>query len=229
MLKWFVRLLDGTPSEEDTLAVREMTSRQWATIADRTDTYLKGYTDKPGSEDRAQRRSEWIARRFISLGGSSVLELGCGCGRNLAALKRRNPDIQVSGWDINLKAIEQAKQSVEGQFDVVNLYELVNSERKWDVIFTVGVLGHLESIAARDVILWALKHANNNVVLVEEPGDWQVLKGPRGWGADKSTGDYVLWGHNFLDMIPEYSLVWSHELPLDLCAPGATVIYVLKP
>lgn len=43
----------------------------------------------------------------------NVLEIGCGCGANLYAIKRAFPDVNIAGCDINKDAIETAKRMFE--------------------------------------------------------------------------------------------------------------------
>lgn len=220
------------PRPDDVTAVRRMTSEQWRGIAARTPTYLQAYLDRPGSADRAQRRAEWLAAQPVWEGASSVLELGCACGRNLAALRRRW-DLRVSGVDISLAALAEAERILPGgQFCCANLYELATARPlPADVVLTCGVLGHLEPSAVGPLLGWMLRAARRAVVLVEEPGQGEVLKGPRPWAPrDRVSDDYVLWGHRLfrglidagarrLDAIP---------LPEDLCAPGATRLLVAR-
>ena len=40
-------------------------------------------------------------------GVRSIVELGCNIGNNLQALKRLNPEFQLSGFEINAQAAEQ--------------------------------------------------------------------------------------------------------------------------
>src|SRR3990167_10465244 len=113
------------PRESDADAVAKMTARQWTGISTRTPTYLQCYTDRPGSQDRAQRRAEWIAALPVFAEATSVLEVGCGAGRDLAALKRAHPSLVVSGLDINVDALAAARTAVpSGLFSNANLYEV---------------------------------------------------------------------------------------------------------
>jgi SAM-dependent methyltransferase len=212
-----------------------MTARQWASIASRTSTYLPGYTDKPGSEDRAQARARWLASQAVFSEASSVLELGCACGRNLAEIQRRRPDTFVVGVDINAEAIRMAEAAIPTfrKFFIRNLYQ-VNDLPLLDpsLVLTVGVLGHLERSAVTSLLNWSLQRAKDAVVLVEEWGYDRLLKGPKQWGAQKNTGDYVLWAHDYEHILHrnQYGTIFSIEtLPKELQAPAATHMVVLKP
>lgn len=50
----------------------------------------------------------------VPLGGS-VLELGCGTGRNLAVLRRLRPDLTLCGLDVSARMLETAACTLKGQ------------------------------------------------------------------------------------------------------------------
>src|SRR5262245_26507763 len=99
------------PQPTDVEAVRKMTAQEWAT-ADRKPTYLPDYLDG-GPNEKGQRRAEWLAGLDVWQGVGDVLELGCGAGRNLAALQRRRQDaLGLGGVDINAAALAEAQRAV---------------------------------------------------------------------------------------------------------------------
>jgi S-adenosylmethionine-diacylgycerolhomoserine-N-methlytransferase len=55
----------------------------------------------------------------------SVLEVGCGTGRNLVALARRHPDIRLYGIDISPEMLRTARRTVarHGVYDRIRLAE----------------------------------------------------------------------------------------------------------
>jgi S-adenosylmethionine-diacylgycerolhomoserine-N-methlytransferase len=57
--------------------------------------------------------------------GGAILEIGCGTGRNLIALAKRNPDARVFGIDISAEMLKSAKVAVarNGVFDRIGLAE----------------------------------------------------------------------------------------------------------
>ncbi|GFK92376.1 Demethylrebeccamycin-D-glucose O-methyltransferase [Fundidesulfovibrio magnetotacticus] len=73
-----------------------------------------------------QRHIYDATRRFYLLGrdrlledlrvprGGSVLEMGCGTGRNLAALARLRPDLKLCGLDVSGKMLETAGRTLRG-------------------------------------------------------------------------------------------------------------------
>ena len=219
------------PSPNDADAVRRMTSEQWRTIAQRTPTYLEGYVDRPGSQDRAQRRAEWIADQVAASDADSVLELGCGCGRNLAAIRRRAEAQEVRhpmlmGLDICPEAIGAAKDAVPL---VLCCDVLAVALPRADVILTCGFLGHVPPADLPGLLHRMLSAAQRRIMMVEEPGPDSLSKGPRAWGAAKDTGPYALWLHDFDRVLAALGRQAAHiELPDDLRAPAATEMLVVE-
>lgn len=73
---------------------------------------------------RAQRHIYDLTRKYYLLGrdrligglapppGGSVLEVGCGTGRNLIAVARRWPDARLYGFDISVAMLQTANRNV---------------------------------------------------------------------------------------------------------------------
>jgi S-adenosylmethionine-diacylgycerolhomoserine-N-methlytransferase len=85
-------------------------------------------TDHSGLMDRVYRHQRHIydlTRKYYLLGrdrmidglnvpaGGSVLELGCGTGRNIVLAARRYPDSRFYGLDISAEMLETAKVAIE--------------------------------------------------------------------------------------------------------------------
>jgi hypothetical protein len=224
------------PSFDDAEAVRRMTSEQWRTIAQRTPTYLEGYRDRPGSDDRAQRRANWIAEHVACAAPLSLAELGCGCGRNLAAVRRRLsgppswafPRLLI-GIDISAEAIKEARSVLPGAVligaDALSIAVLPEA----DVVLTCGFLDHVPPIDLPGLLHRMLAAARQRLVMVEEPGHGELAKGPRSCGAEKETGDYLLWCHDFDRVLTALGHQAKHvPLPEDLRAPAATEMLVVE-
>lgn len=230
-MRAIVSRLRRFPSPAAHAAVQAMCRHQWATIADRTPTYLEAYVDKPGSDDRAQRRAEWLAGQDVFGDAYSVLELGCGAGRNLAALRRRWALTRLYGVDINAQACAAAREAVpDATITEMDLYALDPTQPgAFDVLFTCGVLGHIEPAALPGLLATMLKIARKAVVLCEEPGHGEVAKGPRSWGAEKATDDYLHWRHPLLEMLLRAGArrVEVSTVPAELQAPAATRLFVV--
>ncbi len=108
----------------------------------------------------------WARMLRVTCDVKSIRELGCNVGANLRALKRLNPQFELSGYEINEKAATTA-----ASFNVANikrgtiLEEI--KEDKVDLVFTSGVLIHInpESLPA---VYENLVNGSNRYVLVAE-------------------------------------------------------------
>lgn len=215
-----------------------MTSAQWRGIARRTPVYLEAYTDHPGSQDKAQRRAEWLAELPVFENSKSVLEVGCGCGRNLAAIKRRHPNMVLSGLDINQEALAVAKEMLPaGQFIEIDLHVFSQDKRfpTRSVVLAVGVLTHIHPKVIPSVLKALWTSAGEILVIVDEVGRGEVLKGPRAWKPTvKVTGDYIAWAHPLYDLLIQAAAVKPQQitilqaLPEDLQTIGARWLIVAR-
>ncbi len=83
-----------------------------------------GHAEKMDAVYRTQRHFYDLTRKYYLLGrdrlirrlavptGGSVLEIGCGTGRNLIAAARRYPDARLYGLDISEAMLEQARANI---------------------------------------------------------------------------------------------------------------------
>jgi S-adenosylmethionine-diacylgycerolhomoserine-N-methlytransferase len=84
-------------------------------------------SDAANTMDRMYRRQRHVydaTRKFYLLGrdatiaaldpppGASVLEIGCGTGRNLVKIARRFPEARVFGLDVSREMLESARASI---------------------------------------------------------------------------------------------------------------------
>jgi SAM-dependent methyltransferase len=100
------------------------------------------------------RVSRWLAGVVAATGARSVLELGCGAGRNLHYLAQAIPGVRLFGVEINTQAADRARQ-VPGADDV--RAGSVQDRHVWqdlhaDVVLTSGFLMHLPAREAADVV-----------------------------------------------------------------------------
>src|SRR6185295_10634512 len=80
----------------DVSRVRGITSSQWrAPSARYVESYWSGVDG--GADSVATRRSRWLSELPPFAKAASVLELGCGPGRNLYVLQHRYPHLAIHG------------------------------------------------------------------------------------------------------------------------------------
>ena len=73
----------------------------------------------------------------------SILELGCNIGLNLVALKNINSKFELSGYEINEKSAEIARQRSQGNIKTGTIIEKIADTTAYDLVFTAGVLIHI--------------------------------------------------------------------------------------
>jgi SAM-dependent methyltransferase len=127
---------------KDDVEVSSSASETWSKIVD------YGQHLEISSQNKAALRiSKWLANDiFKPKNPSSILELGCGAGRNLALIEQAIPDINMFGVDINESAVRIAKNelSPKAQVSVKSVYHLeCFKTNSIDIIFTYGLLMHI--------------------------------------------------------------------------------------
>lgn len=104
--------------------------------------------DDPREAERLDSKintTEWIDQHFnkISDAGNKILEVGCGPGALLDAIKRHSPDCNVVGIDISMQrmAYDQTRDSIH--FVQANSPELPFPDDTFDSIYTRFLLEYL--------------------------------------------------------------------------------------
>jgi SAM-dependent methyltransferase len=127
--------IDGT-------AERENREASWAAIED-----YHEHRELERQDATAHQTSRWLAENVLLplAANGSILEVGCGAGRNLKALRDTDPGVSLSGLDISPAAIANAKHHVpSADLKVGSLYDLSqHADSSFDVVFTSGVLMHV--------------------------------------------------------------------------------------
>lgn len=78
-----------------------------------------------------------------STDGAKILEIGCGAGAFIRAIKRNRPELLCYGVDISAKAIEIAKQHIDGVDYRVGTVRSVFSDGEFNGIAIIDVLEHV--------------------------------------------------------------------------------------
>jgi len=105
----------------------------------------------------ARRVSEWLSRDIMKpMHARSFLELGCGSGRNLLFISMNIPDAEISGIDINPKAIEIARSNISSQAKSIRIGSIYDTKQfkdnSIDIVFTSGVLMHVPHYKVHGVV-----------------------------------------------------------------------------
>lgn len=110
-------------------------------------------------------------RMVISLTSpNSVLEIGANAGWNLRAIREASPGTYVCGIDINLKAALAAYQ--DGYMVYQQGAENLDLRgRKFDLVFTAGVLIHISPEQLNGVMWEAVDKSNRYILAIEYESD----------------------------------------------------------
>jgi len=78
----------------------------------------------------------------------SLLEVGCGAGGMAKAIARYRPDLSVTGCDISLAAIREARtHTTDVRFELGNTYELPYRNEAFNAVVMFDVLEHVDDPA----------------------------------------------------------------------------------
>ncbi len=132
--------------------------------------YFREQEDQPARTARA----EWMARRVASYRPASILEVGCGYGKQLRAL-RRFLDCPMVGLDFSPTQLELATRYLEGQSGITLVHgsgdRLPFPDGAFDLVLTSAVILHnppeiaerMRREVARVARRWAAHNEDLNV------------------------------------------------------------------
>ncbi len=98
------------------------------------------YRDRNDSESLLYTKVAMWSKMLRSANNvTSALELGCNIGLNLVALKKLQPSLSLTGYEINKKAAEQAEKEHVADIFTASILEKIRSN-KFDLTFTASNL-----------------------------------------------------------------------------------------
>ena len=126
------------------------------------------YTDRNRGEQWIAANTAFFARVLsLTRDTKSVLELGANIGLNLVAIKPLLPRAKLSAVEINDKAAAELSRTLPDVDVHVKSIQEFQPSRTWDLVFTKGVLIHINPDTLPQV--YALMHrASSRYVLVAE-------------------------------------------------------------
>ncbi len=123
-------------------------------------------------------------------GVDSALELGCNRGMNLIALHKLNPEMSLSGVEINAKAVE-----LSSKLDIANITQgsLLDYSNKTqvDLTFTKGVLIHINPDKLTDAYQALYSNSRKYILVVEYYNPEPVTIQYRGHGEKLFKRDFA--------------------------------------
>ena len=125
------------------------------------------YIDRNNSEPLLYSKVAMWARMLQAANSvHSIRELGCNIGLNLVALKRLQPTLNLSGYEINEEAAKQASDFNVAKITQGSILEDI-TDSKVDLTFTACVLIHINPDYL-DNVYRNLVNGSNRYVLVAE-------------------------------------------------------------
>lgn len=117
---------------------------------------------KLGAFSHERPWSHTLAERIATFEPRSVFEFGCNVGRHMRAVREQLPEAIVTGMDIHLPAVQEARR--QGQLVLLGDELSLSLMGGVDVAFTVSVIDHLPSPSQA---LYELDRVAKVLVLVE--------------------------------------------------------------
>jgi 2-polyprenyl-3-methyl-5-hydroxy-6-metoxy-1,4-benzoquinol methylase len=108
-----------------------------------------------------------------------VLDVGCGAGSVVKAVKRERPDLEVVGCDVSRSALALAEASPEGvEFRQAQAEKLPFADGEFDFVWIFDVLEHVEKPEAvlREVARVLKPGAGFHIVLPLEGQPWTLYR-----------------------------------------------------
>ncbi len=97
---------------------------------------------------------------------TSVCEFGCNIGANLKSINHLNPEIALAGIEINPHAVKLLQKENLGDIHCASILD-VDLDRQYDMVFTRGVLIHINPDEVPTVMHNMAKHARHYVMIYE--------------------------------------------------------------
>lgn len=177
---------------------------------------------------------EWLLSRLGEAEGGSVLEVGCGFGRNLGfILRNRKPGGgregagRLVGVDLSEKMLGRGRAALRGgcALACADILDLPFPDRGFDLVFTHGVLMHVPPPRLPRALAEILRVARATVLLVEET-HWQGMR-ETGKNGPLAVNDFTFF-HDYGSALKEagFEVLESSETggPVNLacfrCRPG---------
>ena len=165
-----------------------------------------------GYEAFKDGRRRFLAEKIVSTKPKSVLEIGCFGGYNLRHINSLDPSIELTGFDINEKALDYAKKKLPS-LNAVNgsIYDLADYFREncFDVVFTAGVLIHIPCLSKDSTSF--IKRVVGNIIKVSSNFVFHAEHhGPEYMKIPTKGMRYI---HDFNDLYKDFGNVEIEEAP----------------
>jgi len=203
--------------------IRTLQSEHWAA---KDLKIIESYWSSPP----ATKRSLWFVEQLKQYDFDSIFEIGFFSGRNLKYIQEAFPKISVGGLEINKQAVKFAQEKLPNTSLLhINLHDMNKITTKYDIVFSSGVLIHLDPNDLNDVAKKCIGLANKYVMHLEQLGRNEVVAGPKHLKPIYKISDQMQWNP---DLMAVYSgLGYTPQiisLPQECKTNGAAELVVIK-
>ncbi len=130
---------------------------------------LDYFREQEGQPKRSLR-ARWVAERISAYQPKSILEIGCGYGKVISAIRELLPDATIVGIDFSPTQLDQARYFLRGAEEISLMLgsgeHLPFPDKTFDLVLTSAVILHNPPAAAerirKEVVRVARCHAAHN-------------------------------------------------------------------
>ena len=124
-----------------------------------------GYKYIPG---RWKPVAEELIENYKLASGSKVLDVGCGKGFLLYEMKLLQPELEITGFDISLHGLENAKDEIKPYLHEAKAEDKFNYEdNAFDLVISLGTLHNLRIFDLRHALSEMNRVAKQQYMMVE--------------------------------------------------------------
>lgn len=193
-------------------------------VSEAAKNYWTSMHNQSGRVLRNGHEHRWDLAHYIidTYHPSSVLEFGCGSGRNLAVMQELDPDLSLTGIDGNRVSLDSGRAHHPSIGFIYGDEQTIDGAMpaSYDVVFTVSVLDHIptpEWQTVYDNLKWLARKA----VVMLEPVVWSTSDRRTMLERDIATPDIgatpYTWAHDYLGYDPSIAAV--RHMPIGLGGP----------
>ncbi|MDZ7587002.1 MAG: class I SAM-dependent methyltransferase [Patescibacteria group bacterium] len=154
---------------------------------------------------------QWLLKTITRLDPQTILEVGCGFGRNLKFLLHHGLDPRrLAGVDFSQVMLHKAKRNLGKKLSLTkaSVLKLPFQAKKFDLVFTHGLLMHLPPPDLPQALVELTRVSKKYLIIIEE-----IRVQPR-------QLNYFTWAHDYdkiISTLPlqvvikkkgKYSLIW---------------------
>ena len=186
---------------------------------------IQSYWDSPP----ATLRSKWFVEQLKKYQFNSVFEIGYFSGRNLRYIEEAFPESSINGLEVNKKAVGFAKVRLpKADLLHMDLHNMHTITKKYDVVFTSGVLIHVPPDEIPNVLMKCLDLSSKYVMHIESNGRNEVVAGPKNLGPTYKVSDQIQWAPDLVSVYRHIGFdIEVTKLPDDCKTNGASELLVI--